>query len=108
MADAASVFAGTALYDAVLNRMNITWDPDTKTLEKVLDAMEEAQMLLRSYAGNYELTFEEGEHRGLFIVCTWYLAENKRADFEADYSGELINLRMTEGFGCGKEAESAV
>lgn len=103
-----STFEGTALYDAVLNRMNITWEPDAKLREKILDAMEEAQILLRSHAGNYELNFEEGEHRGLFIVCAWYIAENKRAEFAADYSAELITLRLTEGFGCGKEAESTI
>lgn len=103
-----SAFKGTALYDAVLNRMNITWEPDQKTEDKVLDAMEEAQLLLRSHAGNYDLTFEDGENRGLFIVCSWYLAENKRAEFAADYSAELLTLRMTEGFGCGKEAEGTV
>lgn len=103
-----SAFAGTALYDAVLNRMNITWEPDQKLKDKILDAMEEAQSLLRSYAGNYDLTFEKGENRGLFIVCSWYIAENKRAEFAADYSGELLTLRMTEGFGCGKETESTV
>lgn len=102
-------FEGTALYDAVLNRMNITWVPDQKLKEKILDAMEEAQSLLRSYAGNYDLTFDEGENRGLFIVCSWYIAENKRAEFAADYSAELLTLRLTEGFGCGKEkAESTV
>lgn len=103
-----SNFAGTALYDAVLNRMNITWEPDEKLKAKVLDAMEEAQQLLRSHAGNDSLTFDSGEWRGLFIVCTWYIAENKRAEFEQDYANELIPLRMTEGFGCGKETESQI
>lgn len=102
------VFAGTALYDAVLNRMNITWEPDAKAEDKILDAMDAAQTLLRSYAGDYTLDFGCSEWSDLFIVCSWYLAENKRADFLADYGSELIQLRMMEGFGCGKEAEDSV
>lgn len=96
-----SSFAGTALYDAVLNRMNITWTPDEKLEANIFNAMEEAQSYLRSVAGNSELTFETGERRSLFIACAWYFVENKRAEFTAEYSGELIGLRMTEGFGCG-------
>jgi len=96
------------LYGAVLNRMNITWEPDEMLKAKILDAMEEAQQLLRSHAGSDSLTFDSGEWRGLFIVCVWYIAENKRAEFEQDYANELIPLRMTEGFGCGKETESQV
>lgn len=107
-ADAVSAFADSALYDGVLNRMNVTWVPDKKLETNILNAMEEAQDYLRSVAGNSELTFEAGEKRGLFIACAWYFVENKRAEFAAEYSGELITLRLSEGFGCGKETESAV
>lgn len=96
------------LYDAVLNRMNITWEPDEKLKKDIENAMEEAKSFLRSFACNKELEFETGELRGLFVTCTWYLKENKRADFVADYSGELIALRLMEGFGCGKVSESTV
>lgn len=103
-----SMFAKPALYEAVLNRMNITWEPDAKLEQKILDAMEEAQALLQSHAGNYDLAFDTGEWTGLFVACTWYLAEGKRSDFLADYGSELIMLRMTEGFGCGKQTENPV
>lgn len=98
----------TALYEAVLNRMNITWEPDEKTQKNVRNAMEEAMSYLRSVAGNNALSFEEGEKRSLFITCAWYFVENKRAEFIQEYTGELVMLRLTEGFGCGKEATDEV
>ena len=96
------------LYQAVLNRMNITWEPDVKTASNIRNAIEEAQDYLRSFAGNSELSFETGEKRQLLITCAWYFVENKRADFTQEYSGELIDLRLREGFGCGKESKSEI
>lgn len=97
-----------ALFDAVLNRMNITWEPDKKEKTNVLNAIEEAQSYLRKFAGNSDLSFEAGDLRTLLITCAWYIVENKRAEFEQEYSGDLIGLRLEEGFGCGKETESTV
>lgn len=94
----------TALFDAVLNRMNITWEPDDKLKANVLNAIEEAQSYLRKIAGNSEVSFETGDYRTLLICCAWYIVENKRAEFEAEYAGDLIDLRLEEGFGCGKES----
>ena len=97
-----------ALYQAVLNRRNITWQPDEKMEQNTRAAIEEATDYLRKIAGNPGLTFYEGELRGLLIACAWYFVENKRADFAQEYSGELIALRLEEGFGCGKEADNEV
>ena len=97
-----------ALFDAVLNRMNITWEPDAKQRANVLNAIEEAQSYLRKFAGNSGITFETGDLRTLLITCAWYIVENKRAEFEQEYSGDLIGLRLEEGFGCGKDSESTV
>ena len=93
---------GVELYDAVLNRMNITWEPDDKTAQNIKNAIEEAQDFLRKYADNPELSFEDGELRNLLIAGAWYFVENKRAEFAREYSGELLNLRLEEAFGCGK------
>ena len=90
------------LYEAVLNRMNITWEPDEKLQQNIRNAIEEAHSYLCHMAGNYLLSFEHGEKRTLLITCAWYIVENKRADFEREYSGDLIALRMEEGFGCGQ------
>ena len=95
-----------ALFDAVLNRMNITWELDEKAAQNIKNAIEEAQDYLRDYADNPELSFEKGELRNLIITCAWYFAEHKRAEFTSEYSGDLINLRMREAFGCGKEADT--
>ena len=65
------------LYQAVLNRMNITWEPDEKTERNTKNAIEEA--------------------------LDWYFVNSKRADFIEEYGGELNMLRFREGFGCGKE-----
>lgn len=97
-----------ALYLAVLNRRNITWQPDEKMEQNTRSAIEEATDYLRKIAGNPDLTFYEGELRGLLITCAWYFVENKRADFEMEYSGALIALRLEEGFGCGKDTNDAV
>lgn len=94
------------LYQAALNRRNITWEPDEKTAQNIKNAIEEAQDYLRSVAGSPGLSFESGELRSLLTTAAWYFAENKRADFIAEYSGELNMLRLMEGFGCGKEEEN--
>lgn len=103
MADINSV--SDALYEAVINRMNITWKPDERTAQNIRNAIEEAQDYLRKYAGNPVLSFESGELRGLLIDCAYYFAYSKRAEFAKDYASELISLRMEEGFGCGKDID---
>lgn len=95
-----------ALYEAVLNRMNITWVPDEKLKQNILNAIEEAHSYLCHMAGSYALTFDSGEKRTLLIACAWYIVENKRADFEREYSADLIALRLEEGFGCGKDSSA--
>lgn len=94
------------LYQAALLRMNYTWAVDKKTEQNIRNAMEEAQDLLRREAGNMGLSFEEGSWRGLFLDCTWYLINQKRADFCREYASELTTLRLTEGFGCGKDTDT--
>lgn len=91
------------LYQAVLNRMNITWEPDEKTERNTKNAIEEALDYLRDTAGSPGLSFENGELRQLLITAVWYFVNSKRADFIEEYSGELNMLRFQEGFDCGKE-----
>ena len=55
------------LYQAVLNRMNITWEPDEKTERNTKNAIEEALDYLRDTAGSPGLSFESGELRQLLI-----------------------------------------
>lgn len=100
--------ASEQLFDAVLNRMNITWDPDEQTERNIKNAIEEAQDYLRKIAGNPELSFENGERRSLIIACAWYFVENKRAEFASEYSSELISLRLEEAFDCGKESGDTI
>lgn len=92
-----------ALYEAVLNRMNITWEPDEKLAQNIRNSIEEANSYLCHMAGNYLVSFDSGEKRTLLITCAWYIVEGKRADFAREYSGDLIALRLEEGFGCGKD-----
>ena len=108
MADEKSYIQDAELYQDVLNRMNITWEPDEKTVKNIRNAIIEAEDLLRNHAGSRDITFYEGELRSLLIICAWYLVENKKADFEQEYSGDLINLRLREGFGCGKETVDTI
>lgn len=91
------------VYDRALNRMGYTWDLDPKQEDDVKAAIEEAEALLRARAGSPALDLTGPEYIGLFINCAWYLVNNRRAEFEEDYRAEIVNLRLAEGFGCGKE-----
>lgn len=95
------------VYDRALNRMGYTWDLDLKQEDDVKAAIEEAEALLRARAGSPELDLTGPEYIGLLINCAWYIVNKRRAEFEEDYRAEIVNLRLVEGFGCGKE-ESTV
>ena len=90
------------LYQAVLNRMNITWEPDEKTAQNIKAAIIEAQDYLRGIAGSPALSFAMGADRALLLTCTAYVISKKLADFRADCLEELNTLRLREAFGCGK------
>lgn len=94
------------LLSAALSRMNITWEIDKKTEQEIRNALEEAQDYLRRQAGNETLTFESGYLRTLLLDCAWYIKNQKLGDFSQAYAGELTTLRLTEGFGCGKESDT--
>ena len=91
------------VYQAVLNRMNITWEPDQTTAQNVKNAIEEAQSYLADRSGNPDLQFD-GAKRALLITCAQYILYSKLADFAADYQSELETLRLREGFRCGEES----
>lgn len=95
------------VYSRALNRMGYTWKLDAQQEVNVMNAIEEAEALLRARAGNPELDLTGPEYIGLLINCAWYIVNNRRAEFEEDYRAEIVNLRLVEGFGCGKE-ESTV
>ena len=90
------------LYQAVLNRMNITWEPSEKDAAEIKAAIIEARDYLRDHAGSPALSFDTGTYRTLLLTCTEYVRSKKLADFRADYLEELNTLRLREAFGCGK------
>lgn len=94
------------LYRAVLNRMNITWVPDTSMAANIYSAIEEAQDFLCDRSGNKDASFSAPARKNLLITCAWYFVENKRADFAREYADELLTLRLEEAFGCGSEENS--
>lgn len=94
------------LCDLVLERRGTPEEDDYGFLRNVRAATEEAVAHLRSISGNPQLTFEDPEDRNLVITCAWYFLENQRAEFDREYSGDLIALRMKEAFGCGKDQNS--
>ena len=102
-----AVLTTEQVYTRALNRMGYTWQLDAQQEANVKAAIEEAEALLRARAGSPELDLTAPEYIGLFINCAWYIVNNRRAEFEEDYRAELVNLRLSEGFGCGKE-ESTV
>ena len=102
-----AVLTPEEVYTRALNRMGYTWTLDEKTEANVKAAIEEAEALLRARAGSPALDLTGPEYIGLFMTCAWYIVNNRRIEFEEDYNGELVHLRLVEGFGCGKE-ESTV
>ena len=102
-----AVLTTEQVYTRALNRMGYTWQLDAQQEANVKAAIEEAEALLRARAGSPELDLTAPEYIGLFINCAWYIVNNRRAEFDEDYRAELVNLRLSEGFGCGKE-ESTV
>lgn len=91
-----------ALIFAVMGRRGVQ-ETDTEYQSNVRLACEEAMAHLRKIAGNPGLDFSDPDDRNLLIDCAWYFLENLRAEFDREYGGDLIILRMREGFGCGKE-----
>lgn len=96
------------LSDLVLERRGTPEEDDPGFLRNVRAAAEEAMAHLRSFAGNPNLDFEDLDDRNLAVTCAWYFLENQRAEFDREYSGDLINLRLKEAFGCGKEKNTDV
>lgn len=90
------------LVSAVMGRRG-EQETDPEYLRNVRLACEEAVAHLRKIAGNPGLDFSDSDDRNLLIDCAWYFLENLRSEFDREYIGDLINLRLREGFGCGKE-----
>ena len=101
-----AVLTPDQVYSRALNRMGYTWELDPKTEANVKAAIEEAEALLQARAGNPELDLTSPEYIGLYMTCAWYIVNNRRAEFEEDYRAEIVNLRLSEGFGCGKETST--
>lgn len=91
------------LADLVLERRGTPDENDYGFLRNVRKTADEAMAHLRKFAGNPELDFEDPDDRNLAVTCAWYFLENQRAEFDREYSGDLIALRMKEAFGCGKD-----
>ena len=83
-------------------------EQDAYYMRNVNRAVEESCAHLRRIAGNPELDFSAPDDRNLVIDCAWYFLENRRAEFDREYSGELIALRLREGFGCGKDEDTDI
>ena len=101
-----AVLTKERVYARALNRMGYTWDLDEKQKADVEAAIEEAEALLRDRAGSPELDLTGPEYIGLLINCAWYIVNKRRAEFEEDYRAEIVNLRLVEGFSCGKETNT--
>lgn len=90
------------LRDAYLARHNINWDPSADYLQNIDSAIAEAAASLRKIAANPELSLIGDSIRGLCVEYAWYIMEHRKPEFEQDYASDLLILRLTEGFGCGK------
>lgn len=81
---------------SVLRRRGVTWSPGDALAAQAAEAAAAAIGLLRAYAGNDSLPLTGGAEYDLAVVATWYLMDNRRAEFLADYKQELLLLRMQE------------
>ena len=85
------------------NRLDITWACDEATDNKLLLILEGCMDGLRKRAGNPNLVFE-GEVRSLLFDFCRYDYNNRREEFDGAFRGDLVRLRLLEGFDCGKPA----
>lgn len=83
-----------AVSASVLRRRGIVWAPGTPLATQAREAAAAAIGLLRSFAGGESLSLDSGEGFDLAAVAAWYLMEQRRAEFLAEYRQELLMLRM--------------
>lgn len=81
---------------SVLRRRGVTWSPGDALAAQADEAARAAVGLLRQHAGNDSLPLTGGAEYDLAVVAAWYLMDNRRAEFLADYKQELLLLRMQE------------
>ncbi len=75
------------------NYLQITWD-DEETDKRLSGILKRATALLNKYAG-VEIDFDKNEdERQLLFDCCRYIYNNALANFEKDFSGDLISLRV--------------
>lgn len=79
--------------DTVKNYLDITWsDADTDT--KVQGILARAESTLNGYAGEpIDFTDETTAEAQLLLDCCLYIWNHNFAEFEKNYSSELIMLR---------------
>lgn len=78
---------------SVLRRRGLTWEPGATLDTQAKEAAAAALDLLRSHSGDSTLSPETGALFDLAVVAAWYLMEQRRAEFLAEYKQELIWLR---------------
>ena len=83
-----------AVAASVLRRRGIVWGPGTPLDTQAREAAAAAIGLLRSFAGDGSLSLEDGKGFDLAAVAAWYLMEQRRAEFLAEYRQELLMLQM--------------
>lgn len=88
---------------SALRRRGISWQPGDALDAQAQEAAAAAIGLLRSYAGSESLPLDMGEDRDLAVVACWYLMENRRAEFLAEYRSDLLWLRQREAIARGDE-----
>lgn len=81
---------------SALRRRGVTWEPGDALDAQAQEAASAAIGLIRSFAGNDSLPLTEGEDRDLAVVACWYLMDNRRAEFLAEYRSDLLWLRQRE------------
>lgn len=89
----------------LLSKQAKSWaDEDEQTYREARSAAMSAIAYVRKRAGVQTLDIGgQADVLELTTTCAWYIAENRLAEFLADYGPELLSLRLMEGFGCGKE-----
>lgn len=78
---------------STLRRRGLTWEPGATLDTQAKEAAAAALDLLRSFAGDENLSPASGALFDLAVVAAWYLMEQRRAEFLAEYKQELIWLR---------------
>lgn len=78
------------------------WEMTPEDIQAADNAIDTALERLGKTAGGDRLTVDNADYFDLAANAAWYILNGRWPEFEQNYSGDLLILRLREAFGCGK------